>query len=228
MRPMAAGRVVTPITMPDCIHVRLRSTIASVAADTIGITAARTIAVHANPLQLYRAASRAAPLTTAFATCWIKGAASDAFAQLRIEQKDCIDWKRNIAFGFFSAAYLGIGQHCIYNVAFTRVFGTKTDLLTGLKKVVADSLIHVPLIYMPLYYPYKAVILGEGSMRDGLERYAHDARDVLGTYWSMWPGVHLISFTVMPQELRIGFVATVSFVWLIYLSYASHKRAVDD
>ena len=35
--------------------------------------------------------------------------------------------------------------------------------------------------------------------------------------------VHFISFTVMPQELRIGFVATTSFVWLIYLSYASHK-----
>jgi hypothetical protein len=38
-------------------------------------------------------------------------------------------------------------------VAFTRIFGTGTDLLTGLKKVIADSLVHVPLIYLPLYYP---------------------------------------------------------------------------
>ena len=40
-----------------------------------------------------------------------------------------------------------------------------------------------------------------------------------------WPPVHLISFTVMPKELRISFVACVSFVWLIYLSYASHKES---
>ena len=37
--------------------------------------------------------------------------------------------------------------------------------------------------------------------------------------------MHLISFTVMPKELRISFVACVSFVWLVYLSYASHKES---
>ena len=37
------------------------------------------------------------------------------------------------------------------------------------------------------------------------------------------PQVHLVSFTLMPIELRISFVASVSFVWLVYLSYASHK-----
>ena len=35
----------------------------------------------------------------------------------------------------FSGAYLGIGQHLVYNVAFTRILGSGTDLLTGLKKV---------------------------------------------------------------------------------------------
>tara|TARA_B110001452_G_scaffold221142_1_gene193593 strand:- start:11 stop:142 length:132 start_codon:yes stop_codon:yes gene_type:complete len=40
--------------------------------------------------------------------------------------------------------------------------------------------------------------------------------------------VHLTSFTVMPQELRISFVAGVSFVWLVYLSYASHREKDGD
>lgn len=40
----------------------------------------------------------------------------------------------------------------------------------------------------------------------------------------MWPPVHALSFSVVPQELRIGFVSCVSFVWLIYLSYASHRE----
>jgi len=110
----------------------------------------------------------------------------------------------------------------VYNVWFTRWFGPSQDFFTASKKVVADSTIHVPLMYLPLYYPFKAIVLGEGSATDGLRRYGEDAREVLTTYWSMWPPVHLVSFTVIPQELRIGFVACVSFVWLVYLSHASH------
>ena len=177
-----------------------------------------------NPLQAYRHLSRTAPLATAFATCFAKGAASDAVSQLQVEKAEKMDWKRNAVFATFSAAYLGIGQHLVYNVAFARIFGTRTDMWTGLKKVIADSTVHVPMIYLPLYYPFKAVALGEGSVRDGLERYAHDAKDVLTTYWSAWPAVHFISFTVCPVELRISFVASVSFVWLVYLSYASHRE----
>lgn len=176
------------------------------------------------PLSAYSRASKAAPLATAFVTCYVKGAASDAVAQLQVEKCEQMDWKRNTTFAFFSGSYLGIGQHMVYNVAFTRIFGPGTDFVTGMKKVIADSTVHVPLIYLPLYYPFKMVALGEGSAYDGLVRYKADSFDVMTTYWSMWPLVHLVSFTVMPQELRIGFVASVSFVWLVYLSYASHKE----
>ena len=180
------------------------------------------------PLTAYRAASVSAPLTTAFATCFVKGSASDAIAQTQVERHERIDWRRNAAFALFSGGYLGVGQHYVYNVAFTRLFGRGTDLVTGLKKVVADSAVHVPMCYLPLYYPYKAMVLGEGTALDGLRRYRHDAYDVLTTYWSAWPLVHLTSFTVMPQELRISFVAGVSFVWLVYLSYASHREKDGD
>ena len=225
--PSVARLTYTPIVHPT---IRLRSTVVPAAAQTVAkvATTASIMTASWNPLHIYRSASRTAPLVTAFATCWVKGSASDDIAQLQLEGKERVDWNRNLAFGFFSGAYLGIGQHLIYNVAFARVFGTKTDLFTGLKKVVADSTIHVPCIYLPLYYPFKTVVLGEGSARDGLVRYTHDAREVLGTYWSMWPAVHFTSFTVIPQELRIGFVASVSFVWLIYLSYASHKSEDRD
>ena len=93
----------------------------------------------------------------------IKGSASDAVAQFQLEKRSSLDLKRNFAFAFFSGAHLGIGQHLIYNVAFTRAFGKGTDALTALKKVIADSTVHVPLIYLPLYYPFKAVALGEGE-----------------------------------------------------------------
>ena len=44
--------------------------------------------------------------------------------------------------------------------------------------------------------------LGKGSVLDGLERYKHDAYDVLTTYWSTWPAVHFVSFTLLPPEVR--------------------------
>ena len=78
--------------------------------------------------------------------------ASDAIAQLQVERADRIDWARNAAFAFFSGAYLGVGQHFVYNVAFTRLFGSQTNVATALRKVAADSFGHVPLLYLPLYY----------------------------------------------------------------------------
>jgi len=183
----------------------------------------RSLLQRLSPLRAYAAASRAAPFSVAFATCALKGSASDALAQLQVEKKAELDVKRNLAFSLFSGAYLGIGQHFVYNVAFTRLFGSGTDWRTALRKVIADSTVHVPCIYLPLYYPFETVVLGKGGIEDGLKRYAADAPAVLSTYWCMWPGVHALSFSVIPQELRISFVACVSFFWLVYLSYASHK-----
>ena len=74
------------------------------------------------------------------------------------------------------------------------------------------------------YYPFETVVLGKGSVLDGLRRYVLDAPEALTTYWKMWPGVHAISFGLMPKELRISFVASVSFVWLIFLSTISHRE----
>lgn len=224
---MLATRVLMPsavratrLLMPSAV----RAAQLSVPTSMRFCSSAAASAHSTGPLQAYRNASRAAPMTTAFLTCLIKGSASDGVAQLQVERKESMDWKRNCAFALFSAAHLGIGQHIIYNVWFTRWFGKGTDFLTGMKKVVADSTWHVPLVYLPLYYPFKTVALGEGTASDGLRQYSRDALEVLTTYWSMWPAVHLISFTVMPQELRIAFVASASFVWLVYLSNASHRE----
>lgn len=179
-------------------------------------------------LHSFRSFARTAPLKSAFATCFVKGSASDLVAQTQVEKAIEFDWRRNLSFAFFSGAYLGIGQHYIYNIAFTRLFGAGHDFRTALKKVVADSLVHVPMIYLPLYYPFKAAVLGEGSALNGLRRYRADAYDVVTTYWTMWPMFHLFNFTLMPSELRISSIACVSFVWLVFLSYRSHTEEVES
>jgi protein Mpv17 len=175
------------------------------------------------PVRMYRSASRASPLAVAFATCYAKGSASDVIAQLQLEKREKIDWRRNVAFATFSGAYAGVAQHYIYNVGFSRVFGAGTDLATAARKVAADSLIHVPFFCLPIYYPFETVMLGQGSVADGWRRYRADAYDVLTTYWTIWPPVHALNFTLMPTEMRISVVACMSFVWLIYLSNKSHR-----
>uniref|UniRef100_A0A7S3JXF6 Peroxisomal membrane protein MPV17 n=1 Tax=Aureoumbra lagunensis TaxID=44058 RepID=A0A7S3JXF6_9STRA len=185
-------------------------------------------------LALYRSLSRTYPLSTAFGTCFIKGSASDVIAQMisygdnNKEEARRFDLRRNISFAIFSGTYLGIGQHFIYNVAFSRMFGKSQDFRTAAKKVIADATIHVPCIYLPLYFSFETVATGQGTPLHGLQRYSHDAPQVLSTYWSTWPPVHFISFSILPPELRISFVATVSFVWLVYLSWTSHSHTAQE
>ena len=110
-------------------------------------------------LGLYRKLSTRAPLGVAFATCFVKGSASDAVSQQVVEQRPALDVQRNTAFAFFSGAYLGCGQHFVYNVAFTRVFGSGRSAGVALCKVLADAIVHVPCVYLPLYYAFETPAL---------------------------------------------------------------------
>eukprot|EP00442_Polarella_glacialis_P028583 CAMPEP_0115083744 /NCGR_PEP_ID=MMETSP0227-20121206/20776_1 /TAXON_ID=89957 /ORGANISM="Polarella glacialis, Strain CCMP 1383" /LENGTH=223 /DNA_ID=CAMNT_0002472277 /DNA_START=42 /DNA_END=713 /DNA_ORIENTATION=+ len=175
-------------------------------------------------LQGYQRASAARPLGVAFITCGVKGAASDAVAQKVVERKEEFNFHRNCSFAFFSAAYLGVGQHMVYNVAFTRIFGAGTELRVAVPKVIADATVHVPLLYLPLYYMFADTALGIGSPESGLQRYQTEFWATCGAYWKVFPVFHLVNFTMTPPELRIGFVACVSFVWLIILSVMSHRN----
>jgi len=174
------------------------------------------------PLRAYASASRAWPLPVAFATCWVKGSASDVVTQSIVEKKEKIDWRRNAAFATFSGAYLGCGQHVVYNVLFTRWFGSAQNLPTALKKVAADGLWHVPMLYLPLYYSFQDTMLGDGPAA-GLKRYSEEWLSCMKPYWSMWTFFHLANFRFTPPELRIGAIACMSFLWLMVLSYVSHQ-----
>lgn len=178
-------------------------------------------------LSLYSQASIRWALPVAFATCYLKGAASDLVAQKVVEKKETINWRRNFAFATFSGAYLGCGQHYVYNVAFTQLFGAATTPLVAFQKVVADALVHVPMIYLPLYYMCENTFLG-GSPEQGLVKYQDEAWDTLSAYWKLWTFFHFANFTFTPVEFRIATIACVSFIWLIILSFMSHQDLSDD
>lgn len=207
-------------------------------------------------IRLYRQLSKKYVLSTAFATCFIKGSLSDGVAQIAVEKRTfegfnlkgftsvhekhisekVFSFRRNLAFAFFSGVYLGCGQHFIYNVAFTRIFGSAQTMKVAFQKVAADLFVHTPLIYLPLYYAFQQTVAFGGTPMQGLRRFygRWDSKtrqfnfgEVVPTmlnYAKIWPVVHFFNFTVTPPELRIAVVACVSFVWLVIVSTISHQQ----
>jgi protein Mpv17 len=167
------------------------------------------------------------PFGTSFLTCFVKGGIADVIAQTIIEQNDDISVRRAALFALWSGAYCGSGQHFIFNTLFGRVFGTATTVRVALSKACADSFIATPLLGIPIYYACKPIIestAGAGPM-DGLREYADGFWDF---YWKpamVWIPAHLVTFSVVPVNFRIGWISFVSLGWLSFVSMTSHKIA---
>mmetsp|Transcript_158359 Transcript_158359/g.303885 ORF Transcript_158359/g.303885 Transcript_158359/m.303885 type:complete len:236 (-) Transcript_158359:65-772(-) len=184
-------------------------------------TAQQTVQPGTNIVQRYRSFSLAYPFTAAFGICAAKGFLADAFAQKVIERKPGFEPRRAIAMTLFSGSYCGCAQHFVFNVAFTRIFGTCTKLPTAMKKMVADFSGHAPFMYMPTYFAFDE-LLRFGTLAGLWERYKEDLPKTMKEYLKVWPAVMMCLFTVVPVELRITVLAAVSFVWLIILSVTAH------
>ena len=189
------------------------------------------------------------PLTSAFFTCGIKASAADIVAQQRgaiqlVDEEgynddetqstfftltnpiDDIETKRNIAFLLYGGLYQGIAQQIIFNSIFPRMFGQGTDLLTVMSKVSFDMLVISPLICLPVAYVVKSFVF-QHSLNEAMLNYKDDVmhNSLLFRYWSIWGPVQCITFGVVPQHLRIVFIAVVSFFWLVIFSTISNDSS---
>jgi protein Mpv17 len=166
------------------------------------------------------------PYVTSFVTCLAKGSIADAATQAWLEKRPRLDVRRTALFGLWSAAYCGCAQHYIFNVVFARVFGIGTGFGVALRKACADSFIATPLLGIPIYYSCKPLIEGTGGLSsfpmDGLREYAGIFREFYFKPAMVWIPAHLLTFSLIPQPLRIGWTATVSLGWLSFVSMTSH------
>jgi hypothetical protein len=186
------------------------------------------------------------PYTAAALTCGVKASAADFVAQRRhlskrdgsldeIEidaegtQQELFEAPRNIAFLLYGAVYQGMGQELIYNHLYSSWFGSGTGPAVVAAKVAFDLLIQTTLLTLPVAYLTKAAIF-RYSFAEGLRRYWEDitTHGLLVKYFSLWGPVQCLTFSVVPEQFRIGFVATVSFFWLIILSSISAKPRQAD
>jgi len=167
------------------------------------------------------------PYPAAFATCATKAACSDAISQKTVERvvaengavtEHTFCMSRNAAFTLYGGLYQGCAQYYIFNELYPSLFGTSTDVATVAIKVAFDQLVLTPFLCLPLAYLVKALVF-RTPLSAGLARYVTDARrDLLWKYWAIWTPAQCLTFSVVPDHLRIPFIACISFFWLIILS----------
>ena len=166
---------------------------------------------------------RTSPYEAAFVTCGFKAAMSDTIAQKAEKASRGFSFARNAAFILYGGFYQGCFQYKMFNEIFPVIFGSSTDFMTVALKVVVDQLLLTPFLCLPCAYVVKALVFNY-PVREGLERYLSDAkRDLLWKYWAIWTPAQFLTFGVVPDHLRIVFIAMVSFFWLIILSSISSR-----
>lgn len=180
---------------------------------------------------------RTSPYLAAFLTCATKAASSDAISQRTVERvlssagkvtEHRFCFSRNAAFTLYGGLYGGLGQYYIFNELYPALFGTSTDITTVAIKVAFDQLVLTPFLCLPLAYLFKAAVF-RTSLRATIEHYVRDAkRDLLWKYWAIWTPAQCLTFSVVPDHLRIPFIAFVSFFWLILLSTISNRTPVRE
>mmetsp|Transcript_20055 Transcript_20055/g.24789 ORF Transcript_20055/g.24789 Transcript_20055/m.24789 type:complete len:266 (+) Transcript_20055:63-860(+) len=162
------------------------------------------------------------PYMAAFFTCCVKGSVADAVAQVK-DRKNCgnnnFQKLRNLAFIIYGGVYTGMTQEYLYNSFLPRLFGEGT-VFSVVAKVCFDMLVIIPFLCLPMAYLVKAVVLQQGGILGGLQRYKTDVmkRGLLFKSWSLWAPVQCFTFGVVPGHFRISFMAVVSFFWLVILS----------
>jgi len=191
------------------------------------------------------------PYASAFITCGIKASAADIVAQknevIPEDRYDygnedsfmptmpsnaegdilSIDARRNFSFIMYGGLYQGIAQFIIFNQIFPLIFGDGTDITTVISKVLFDNMFVSPLLCLPVAYLVKSVVY-QFTLEEAKSRYIQDVKDgLIFKYWCFWMPAQSLTFSVVPEHLRILFIAAVSFFWLVVFSSISSNASAD-
>ena len=156
-------------------------------------------------------------------------------AQKLVEQRETVDWKRNMAFAAFGFFYLGGVQYAIYVPIFGRIFPTikpftaksirdKMKDVRGMfestAQVFLDQCVHHPLMYFPAFYCTRELVVhsDKPDLMKCLREYRNNIKEDLLALWTIWVPATLFNFAFMPMWARIPTVATTSLVWSVILS----------
>ena len=170
------------------------------------------------------------PLQSAVLTCGVKASVADGIAQVKASRDNMmtLELKRNVAYVLYGGIFMGLMCHLEYDYLFPILFGTDDQsVIKVLQEIIFDNFVSGPLVWLPPAYLIKAFVY-EYPMKKGLQNYVNDIKynGLLKSYWTIWVPAQSISFSVVPDHLRVAFMASVSFFWFILLSTVSSSS--DD
>lgn len=136
------------------------------------------------------------------------------------------DVLRSLSFLLYGGFYQGMAQAYVINTLFPIWFGNGKTIGSIISKVMFDMLVLAPFVTIPVCYITKALIFRK-SIDQGLRSYWQDIRHnaLLIKFWSLWFPVQCLTFSVIPEHLRVTFIACVSFFWMIVFSSLSASSA---
>mmetsp|Transcript_15348 Transcript_15348/g.21378 ORF Transcript_15348/g.21378 Transcript_15348/m.21378 type:complete len:276 (-) Transcript_15348:217-1044(-) len=166
------------------------------------------------------------PIISSMLICGIKGCAADAVAQRFDTGSDVFSLRRNLAYIVYSATFLGLACEILYNRLYPSLFGRGNGVRPIGSMLAFDMLISSLLIYLPAIYFVKALFFGD-TMKSAAKTYLDDIRNkaLLTTYWKIWVPVQCVTFSIIPDHLKVFFIACVSFFWVMILSCIESNKA---
>jgi len=148
-----------------------------------------------------------------------------------------VEWRRNFAYIIYGGIFIGLMCHLEYDYAFPLMFARngvdyaeqQHVVSTIISEILFDNFISGPLLWLPPAYLIKAVVY-DYPLKEGLEKYVYDVKEngLLFQYWKIWLPAQTVSFSVVPEHLRVAFMASVSFFWFIIFSSLSAKKDAAD
>ena len=143
-------------------------------------------------------------------------------------KKDALRWdvRRSFAFAAFTGVYIGgvcNGIYSLYPRLARRLLNrAPSPREEGVVATMADNFIHVPALYIPVFYVSTSLIRGEsgeaavGSLRSNWT-------ESVTACIVFWLPAQYVIFSMIPAAARVRCVAAGDFVWNIALSYMANR-----
>ena len=89
--------------------------------------------------------------------------------------------------------------------------------------VAFDQLVHMPFMYLPIFYSIREFAYGAGMdqscIKGGLAAWRSNIWEDMTAQWALFVPVQTINFTLVPPHYRNPLLICVGFFWVMGLSF---------
>ena len=179
------------------------------------------------------------PISAAAIAAGLKGVSADQCVQRFVEKRagPSIDWRRTFFFANFGWLYVGVGQYAIFNGAFPLALRS-VDFATGrLRRAAAmtflDSCVHLPFVYLPLFYCAREAFTNEASawkesIKKGVNTWRTNLLHDCTLQAAIFVPIQGFNFYFNPAHLRVPFIVAAGYIWMIVLSVCRGEEGLNS